>query len=237
MKIIAIGDSLALPGHLNSYEQTWYYKLKLAFPTVDFNSVFRRAVTTAILVTEGGGDAGVDPVPLGADCLEFYKPHVVILQLGIVDCAPRLFRRGGFESRVLSHLPAKLRKLYITFVRKTRRRDESRAYVPADVFERNIRAYLVRCKNQKVRRIIIIGIPYPDERMILSSPRIADSVELYNSIFVRVSHEFGNVDVVFPLDARKWKQGIFEDGYHPNRFGHQLVFRSVASKLRDVKTN
>ena len=55
MKILCIGDSLSLPGHLNKYEDTWIWKLKNQYPEYDFITFFRRAIATDILVTNGGG--------------------------------------------------------------------------------------------------------------------------------------------------------------------------------------
>ena len=56
MKVLAIGDSLSLPGHLNRYEDTWIYKLKKSFSEFDFITFFQRGLTTDVLVTMGGGD-------------------------------------------------------------------------------------------------------------------------------------------------------------------------------------
>ena len=93
IKVLCIGDSLALPGHLNRYEDTWFYKIKMEYPEYDFISYFKRQLTTDVLTTMGGGEGGVDKWPKGADCLEAYAPEVVIVQLGIVDCDPRLLNR------------------------------------------------------------------------------------------------------------------------------------------------
>jgi acyl-CoA thioesterase I len=127
-KILCIGDSLALPGHLNLYEDTWYYKLKKRFPTYDFISYFKRQLTTDALVTLGGGEKGVDKWPKGADCLEAYMPAIVILQLGIVDCAPRLLHKN--ERHLVSRLPALLSNFYLRVLKKIRKRRTERTIVP-----------------------------------------------------------------------------------------------------------
>jgi len=76
MKVLSIGDSLALPGHGNLYEYTWIYKLKTQYPKYDFITFFKRQLTTNILITMGGGIDGVDNKPKGTDCLEFYEPNI-----------------------------------------------------------------------------------------------------------------------------------------------------------------
>ena len=54
-RVLAIGDSLALPGHGNKYEDTWIYKLKNKFSYFDFITFFKRQLTTDVLVSMGGG--------------------------------------------------------------------------------------------------------------------------------------------------------------------------------------
>lgn len=118
-KVLCIGDSLALPGHLNKYEDTWFYNLKQNFPDYDFISFFKRQLTTDVLVKMGGGKEGVDKMPNGADCLEFYKPDIVVLQLGIVDCAPRLLNK--YDKVIIRLLPEGLTKFYIKLIKSLRK--------------------------------------------------------------------------------------------------------------------
>lgn len=54
-KCLIIGDSLALPGHLNSYEDTWVCKFKRQFPNLDILTFLKRQLTTDVLTTMGGG--------------------------------------------------------------------------------------------------------------------------------------------------------------------------------------
>tara|TARA_B110001452_G_scaffold119986_1_gene99552 strand:+ start:11406 stop:11687 length:282 start_codon:yes stop_codon:yes gene_type:complete len=89
MRVLCIGDSTSLPGRSNKYEDTWIFKLKKRYTNWDFITFFKRALTTNVLIEMGGGDENY-PNPEGADCLEHYLPDKVIIQLGIVDCAPRL---------------------------------------------------------------------------------------------------------------------------------------------------
>jgi acyl-CoA thioesterase-1 len=116
MKVLCIGDSLALPGHHNKYEDTWFYKLKKEFPGHDFISFFKRQLTTEILVTIGGGEKIEGAFPTGADCLEHYMPEIVIIQLGIVDCAPRLINEKSFLWKIVRRLPDCFLNHYINYL-------------------------------------------------------------------------------------------------------------------------
>lgn len=229
-KIICIGDSTALPGHLNMYEDTWIHKIKSRLPNHDFITVFRRAITTDILITEGGGN-DQDKVPYGADCLEYYMPQQVIIQLGIVDCAPRLFLKSSLEFKLVSKLPEALRKLYISFIKKVRGRSQKRVDVPIERFESNIRNFIQRCESIGVEKVIIIGIPYPEEKMVNSNPLITQMVDLYNQCFERMAKSVQFTTLIHPLDSRQYKQDIFEDGYHPNKFGHQIIADQLLKEI------
>ncbi len=231
MKILCIGDSLALPGHDNNYEDTWFYKLEMAFRDFVFISFFKRAITTEILVTEGGG--GVNEPDKGADCLEFYMPDIVILQLGIVDCAPRLIKRKGVFNQVLQKTPSKLRGMVFSGLKTVKKRSVENADVSPKEFSNNLQKYLSRCVKSTVKKVIIIKICTPNEIVKEKSPEIVYAVELYNSIIDELGQKFDIVSIVDPL-ASNTKQ-IFEDGYHPNPDGNHLVFTALQREISNVK--
>lgn len=223
-KILCVGDSTSLPGHTNSYEDTWFFKLKHNFTDCDFISVFRRSITTDILVTEGGGDI-VDKFPMGADCLEFYNPHIVILQLGIVDCAPRLLNK--VDKLILRFLPYRLKDMYIKNLKKIKKRKSSNTIVTAEKFLFNIKSYIERCLLREVKTLILIAIPFPDDRMINKNPQIVTNINIYNKILYDFSERHNFIKVINPLDSRRYNENIFEDGYHPNPFGNEIVYQKI----------
>ena len=108
-KVIIITDSVGMPRDELKYEDTWIYMLKNTFKNHDFIDKSARGSTTARLVTEGGS---------GIDTLETYNPDIVILQLGITECAPRLFKKPGLEFYIVSRMPAKLRAKYINHIKQ-----------------------------------------------------------------------------------------------------------------------
>ncbi|MGN6177663.1 MAG: SGNH/GDSL hydrolase family protein [Mucilaginibacter sp.] len=230
MKILCIADSLALPGHDNTYEDTWFYKLQVSFREHSFISFFKRSITTEILVTEGGGDAS-QPIT-GADCLEFYMPDLVILQLGIVDCAPRLMRRKGLLYKIIQKSPAGIQNAFYKGLKKVRKRSSTNADVPPNEFLSNLDNYLSRCVNINVKKVIIIKICTPDDSFVQKSPDILDAVKLYNSIIDKLDEKYSIVTVVDPLASNT--KHIFEDGYHPNPEGNDLVFNALQMEISNV---
>lgn len=223
-KIYCIGDSLAIPHHKVSYENTWIFKFQSIFRELHYISYLKRGLTTEVLTTEGGTPEGLGQFPPGSACLEYYKPDIIILQLGIVDCAPRLFKRGSIESKALSKLPKLVREIYISTIKKIRKSSEKRAYVQPKEFEYNISNYLERCHTNNVEKIIIIAIPIPDKRMIAKNSNIANSVNKYNNIYTKIAKKHSNVSIIHPLDYRLYDFEMSYDGYHPNNKGHDLIF-------------
>ena len=140
--ILCIGDSLSMPRDTLLYKDTWHSKLKKEFPNIDFISQFKRAITTDVLVELGGGDSEtIESFPFGSDCLEFYKPDIVILQLGIVDCAPRLIRNGTLKFYISKILKGKLLKIYLLFLKRYTKRNSYNVKVCKDKFRNNIENY------------------------------------------------------------------------------------------------
>lgn len=223
-RVMCIGDSLSLPGHLNRYDDTWYFKLKEKFPRYDFNSYFKRQLTTDVLVSMGGGQHGIDSWPKGADCLEAYMPDIVIVQLGIVDCAPRLL--SNFDRIVINMLPGFLSMSYISFVKIIRRRKSTNTLVPLNKFQSNWTTFLARALKINAK-VIIISISLPDQKYIEKNPDVCNNINQYNDILFSLARVNNNVTITNVLDPDKYDHLIYEDGYHPNKFGHQILFNQL----------
>lgn len=231
LKILAIGDSLTLPrGKDVYYEDTWFYKLKQKFSNYDFFPLFKRGITTNVLVEWGGGDADtIEEFPYGADCLEHFIPDIVILQLGIVDCAPRLL--NNTERVILKRLPKYLANSYIKVVKKYRKRKLSNTFVSPQKFESNLLNYLDRCKRNIVEKVLIIKIPIPTKKMIDKNPLILKNVTIYNKIYDSLAKKYSFVKCLNPLSPSKYDINIYTDGYHPNKEGNEFVFKSLEQEL------
>lgn len=231
-KIVVIGDSLALPGHSNSYEDTWFYQLQRHFSGIFFIPYFRRGLTTTILVTEGGGDLYPGAFPPGADCLEHYMPDIVILQLGIVDCAPRLFGTYSLEAKLVNRMPSELRNRYINLVKKLRKRSEDRVDVPLPQFRNNIEAFLKRCLLHDVKRVVFIKICTPDQGVLKKNPPMLANVIKYNNCIDQIVDAYSIACSINPLIPKQGEPEIYDDGYHPNPAGNRKVYDELVSCLR-----
>lgn len=220
-----IADSLAMPRPGVAYENTWIYRLIKAFPDCEFVDRSRRASTTDRLISEGGGDGN----PKGADLLEAYVPDLVILQLGIVDCAPRYFKQNGLENALLHRLlPAALRMRYVTLVKRTRTRDPRRAHVSLERFASNLTDYFHRAQALNTRVLALLIGPVT-ERVSRQSPLIGLSIKNYNEVYQRLAEAFDNVFLIQPLCPEDALDELTSDGYHVNMQGHDIVYQQIVA--------
>ena len=226
LKVLCIGDSLALPGHGNIFEDTWFYKLQEHFTSSIFASYFKRATTMLVLVSEGGGDS---KFPKGSDCLEFHQPDVIIIQLGIVDCAPRYLKKSSVFNKIIERLPSKLKSFCYFFIKKLTKRSTKKADLTPKQFHHYIEAYLNRCKKTNVKKVILINICSPDETVKQKSPDLIHAIELYNKIIEEVSSAYDFTSIVNPLNSNE--TDIYDDGYHPNPKGNNLVYNALKAEI------
>lgn len=229
-RILIIGDSLAMPRPGVSYEDTWVYKLIKAFPEFDLIDKTRRASTSERLVTEGGGNNN----PYGADLLEHYMPDVVIMHLGIVDCAPRYIKKGSLENIILNRImPKNVQTRYVEYVKKNRVRDPRKAYVLPDRFRSNLTNYFQRAETHNAKIIAIMILPVTNV-FVNKSPYINQSIEDYNDIYRDLSKDFKNVDVVRSFDNSINLEDITIDGYHVNLKGHDIIFQKLIYQISAI---
>ncbi len=233
MKILCIGDSLSLPGHGNMYEDVWFKKLKISFPEYDFISFFKRHLTTEVLVNMGGGDG---LYPTGADCLEHYMPDKIILQLGIVDCAPRLIDEKKLIWKLIRRMPNVFVEKYILHLKKKPRNPEN-VKVSVDEFKNNLTNYFNRCQQIGVKQLIYVAIPIPGKKMIDKNKHVRVNVEKYNEVIEKLSNNYDFISVIYPLVESENNSNIYDDGYHPNSVGNELVYNSIMKTLRKTGEN
>ncbi|MEI6346619.1 MAG: SGNH/GDSL hydrolase family protein [Bacteroidota bacterium] len=230
MKIFCIGDSLALPGHTNMYEDTWFCKLKIHYPQHDFISFFKRKITTDVLVSMGGGENTEHAFPTGADCLEYYMPNIVIVQLGIVDCAPRLINDKSIIWKIVRRMPNVIVNKYINYLKKNTTRNPKNVIISESIFQSNLINYFDRCKKWNVDKLIYISIAIPSQEMVDKNSTIIENVVKFNNIIKTLAKNYNFIDVIEPLKG-DILEDIYEDGYHPNPKGNDLVFQALVSHI------
>ncbi len=217
-KIIIITDSVSMPRPGIPYEDTWVYMIKKEFPEHDFIDRTGRGSTSTRLVTEGYG---------GADLLETYMPDIVVLQIGMAECAPRLFDKKGLEFRIVSSLlPVGMRRRYIALVKKHRDRDPRVTDVTPEQFRKNITSYFERARYIPARVIVIPILP-PTREFLSKSPRALENVDRYNQIFHDTARIFPHVEIVDPFRNGIDINDISVDEFHVGARGSKIIFKAL----------
>jgi len=218
-----ITDSVSMPRAGVGYEETWIYLFKNKFRDFDVIDRPARGSTSMRLVQEGGG---------GLDLLELYAPDRIILQLGMAECAPRLFKKNGFEHKFINkYLTAKLRNRYINSVRKRRGRKPEFTDVSPEQFRSNVFSFSERCRLLNVK-LAVITILRPCDLYISKSPFVKQNVDLYNNIYKEAAGHFDDITLIDPINESLDINSLCLDEVHINSDGHKLYFKAVENYFK-----
>lgn len=210
--ILVLGDSLCLPRNrpevVNSNE-TWSYLLKNA--------------EKSELVQLGIGGGTIDRLYEQSKYYNSFQPDIVIIQSGIVDCAPRALGRVELEVinsiRILSFifqrfLPTKLFRKY-----------RKMTYTKPKEFRNYIKQISAQFTDAQVYWIGILPVSEDYKNTV---PGIAKNVDIYNNI---ISSEIAEQNGVFISCNDMPMNGIMSDHHHLNTLGHQWLFKQISSRL------
>lgn len=221
------GDSLPLPRQSVPYEETWPGRLRTE---TCFSHVVNRSRSGKTT-----DDLHAEKVRFPNRKLEAYSPGAVVLQIGIVDCAPRLLSKAekdlftacpfeGF-ARVGSHV-----------LKRVRGRSRKRTYVTEDDFEANLRNFFERIEAVGVEEVVVLKILTAGEKYTAKNPDVQSAIMAYNAILDAVAADFEPARTLRPLaDSRSAEASIvddhtLEDGYHLNAAGHRRVYERLADE-------
>ncbi len=214
--ILCIGDSIGMPRDGVIYAETWFYLLSENFKEHHFIYSFKRALTTDELINK--------------DFLEFINPNYVVLQIGIVDCAPRYFRKGSFVEIFVNKLPKLLRDNFWKIKKKISQRKKNFSYVSEHKYKENIISYIDRCMKLGIEKVFILPIILPGTKMIKSNPQIVEQLNRYNLILNEVELIYEKVHLI-KFNLPFTESDFVDDGYHLNSSGQKIVGRSLIDNL------
>jgi len=210
MTILFLTDSLSLPRDGKTekvkYENTYPFLLKEKFK--EHNFIFL-----------GIGGATITDLYRQSSYYKGINPDLVFIQCGIVDCAPRSFRK--IETKIINIL--RLRFLFKPFLksltkyRKYRYTDQK---VFHDLISKIKNDYF---SNSKVYGIGILPAGKEYEQKLVG---ITKSIENYNKIIADNLMYIDNSD--FPKD------GVLSDFHHLNKKGHNVIFNKIISILETI---
>lgn len=222
-RVLCISDSLGLPRWGVDYGETWFAILRRDIINMDFVSFFRRNGTTDLL--SSGGDYG--------DTLLFYKPNIVIIQLGICDCAPRYYRTTSLIYKILYRIPNVVSGKIWKIIKIFKKRNLNCTEVSIEVFRQNLINYIEQCRKIGVEKVIVIKIATPGEAMVLQNPLILKAIEFYNKVYDQLLDLYSSyLYIINPLSTGD-NAFYVSDGYHPNAIGNSLIAESIKKELID----
>jgi acyl-CoA thioesterase-1 len=225
MKISIITDSLSL-GRIDYnknnkdnvtifHYETWPNLLK--FDNVYVNS--KRERTTEFLLTD----------ECKYECIDLVNPNTIIIQIGVVDCAPRVISRTEKKLMNKWFFPKFIRNHIIKNRSKNRSKltqnyPLSKVYVDESKFINNLEDFIKQ--NQNIQ-IVIIPIVYDiinlDKSFVLNCM-------LYNNNIYDLCQYYYNCSLV-NIDNMVHNDLYFcKDGYHLSIEGH----KELANKLHEI---
>ncbi|CAJ0809861.1 hypothetical protein LMG19087_00577 [Ralstonia wenshanensis] len=207
--ILLITDSLAFPRRepeVVRYEETYISLLKAEFPDYDFIHVGR------------GGGTIVDLYKHTSYFHATVEPALVLMQCGIVDCAPRTLT--VVEQQIITRLPilgtfiGAMVKRYAKHLRRWR----GITYTPLSTFIEYIKRF-----ESLYNDVYWIGIlpAVPEYEAHING--IAKKINQYNDALRQ--YQFISTDE-FVVDD------IMTDFHHLNRSGHRKMFKKLADLVR-----
>ena len=234
-KILLFADSLALPrmeaqeGRVNiPFEATYPYLLEKFFrdtykenAPIVINRAERRRTIKIVL----------DDV---FEEIELKRPDIIIVQVGVVDCAPRVFLPWEFD--LIDKLKL-VRRYILKFVNRNRRKiirlRPNRVYVTEKLFTKYLDEFITRIRNNQVGVCFFVSIISPPETLEWRSPGFQRNVDKYNSIIC--SRCDGHLTQFIDLDTMILEQGGSEkltvDGIHIGESAHKALCDALSSRL------
>lgn len=209
LTVLILTDSLAFPRtepEVVTYEQTWVALLKRRFPDVDFVHCGRGGATIGDLFKHSAYYHGT------------IKPALVLMQSGIVDCAPRAL--SVIEQQVLQRLPL-VGPLILAIVRRNAarlRRWRKMSYTSLSDYEAFVQTF--ECLFTNVHWIGVLPVNTEYESRVQG---ISAAVDRYNAILRR--RNYISTDDFSSLD-------IMSDHHHLNAGGHVRLAAKLAETVQ-----
>jgi acyl-CoA thioesterase-1 len=232
MKIVILADSLALPREDVGNEQA----LEVTYPFLLDQSLRHRFGAYAPLVIERGMRRRTIEYVLDDwyEQVELKKADMVIVHVGIVDCAPRVFlrRERAFVERMRF---TQLRNRILKFAHDHRRaiiKRRPRVYVPLARFERHVKEVVQKAQEQNVRSLIFVNIISPPDTIEQRSPGFQLNVERYNQVLQEQTRHrsVSLIDLNKLIRDQRGADDLTVDGIHLNEEGHQIVSQQIEAR-------
>jgi len=164
--------------------------------------------------------------------LDLYDSEFVFLQIGIVDCARRVFSEKAL--RAISFFPL-IRNVVRSIARKYHYQLTKLykvTFVKPDVFRHNIDFVLNKFSHSKW--IFVLPIVPAGSAQSKKSYKIIEQIETYNTLLKEVSSMHSNsvfLKSIYQSFLPIVDDNYMADGYHINKKGHAIIFKHICNEL------
>lgn len=219
LRIVALADSLAMARSepaVIQWEETWPARLaaELISAGIDaevINCGARARTADQLLDTEF------------EEHVVYKQPDVVVLQVGIVDCSPRIFSKRERSLLNRRFVPASLRNWIIQ--RRAKRRDEilrnsdplRKVYTRPDEFTQCLEQFAAKASRlDRPPRLVVLPVLCSPAVMDRKSPGHTQNVRLYNdrlrSFALSAGADWIEPETAIPTNTVD--ESFVDDGYH-----------------------
>jgi len=213
-RVVILGDSLSLPRPDDNIDYEDTYPYLLAKEGYEVLNRSRRANDTKIQTKQENLDNDI----------HYLEPDMVVLHLGIVDCAPRLFYR--LENKIISQINKVIPIInFLSKYRYTLTRVFPKKYVSVKKFKKNIHQILDILQKKNIK-VLVIGIADTTEHNKSISYGFEHSILAYNQILKEATYQCSMVEYmdIYGLGA----EVLLPDGIHLNKEMHKTLAKKLS---------
>ena len=239
-RIVVLADSLSLPRNQGKdvlkWEQTWPWVLQNKLNSSGGNYEVINCGKRARRVDSINGRDFIEDVILK-------EPNILIIQVGVVDAAPRII---SLKEKILLNnrfFPSRARKWIIrnrNLKRKeiTNKDPLAKVYTKPGQFKNGLIKFDIRVKSDyrsKLEKVIFLPILANLTLMEEKSPGYKSNISLYNKILEEFCCERGYI--FLKIDTQFYTNANYfcSDGYHLNPSGSSSIAMKIKDIILDVK--
>lgn len=232
MRIVIFSDSLGRPrpdidvGEKTEYEDTYPYRLKRHFSRHEVDVVYIDSLDSD------------DAVYWNERMVCFRRPDFVLYHFGLVDCVPRIFRKGTRSIVFSPWFKAITRNLLLRVIHKYRRYliltlCRNKVYVPLPRFRQNVAKMISQLKEYAPSvQFLALGISSKPSWYDRRSPGINRNIERYNAVLrEQFGSSFVDVDRAIGLPPESM---LISDGVHFRKETHERVFTHLKDRIEGL---
>lgn len=228
MRILILGDSLPFPRPHKGQpvDVTWPSLLKAQFPAAD---IWLRATPRSCILDV------IKELNFFTDSLPDFD--AIIVQTGIVDCAPRPYPRWIYKLFETFFGMAKLRKIE-RFAHDHLLWLYGHSWVNDKSFAKIIRQIVATAHERNpALTTLFVPIAPPTRTIVQTLPGIDHSAAIYNGTIERETRVLGDTfrcRCVWPFAESDPFAITIEDGHHLSVVGHRLIADSLAAAIKNI---